>query len=349
MISSENNRGFQQYGRTVPGLVFPEFKRQFKWRGADMQTLRNVICGPALSLQGDYQRISFELASGQCLKAALHRPEKSASRPLIVIIHGLTGDETSANVMSTAACFSGRGFAVLRLNLRGAGPSAQTSTGPYHGGLSADLSQVIDQLLLRNYGTGIILYGISLGGNMMLKYLGEKGAQAPVLAAIGVSTPLSLRAVQRRLMAPRNRLYHNHLLSGMKAYARQMAVKVTGKREARLLAKAAAARTILEYDDQFIAPAHGMSGAAEYYRIHSAEAYVENIRTPTLLIHARNDPWVPVAAYHKRRWLADGAVSLLIADDGGHVGFHGKGHKVPWQDRVAAKYLEYLPGKGDLL
>jgi predicted alpha/beta-fold hydrolase len=82
-----------------------------------------------------------------------------------------------------------------------------------------------------------------------------------------------------------------------------------------------------------------MSGAEEYYRLNSAQKFVDHIQVPTLIIHARNDPWIPVDDYQARSWDSAGAISLLIAHDGGHVGFHGKGHPVPWHERVAAEFM----------
>jgi len=336
MAAKKNNRGFQEFGRIIKGFNVPEFVIGLKWRGADLQTMKNTILGPALTIGQNFEQVSFDLGAGKSLKASLHPSEKSSLLPVIIIIHGLAGDETSPNVISAAAYFSSLGFPVLRLNLRGAGPSAETSAGPYHGGLSEDLAHVVDQVTCRDYGAGIVLYGISLGGNMMLKYLGERGADVPVKAAVGVSAPLNLEAVQRRLMERRNKLYHNYLLLGMKKYAGQMA----NHHEKTLLNKAKNAKSLLEFDDQFTAPAHGMSGAEEYYNLHSAQKFIGRITVPTLLIHAQNDPWIPVEDYQSREWPEDGAISLLITDDGGHVGFHTKDHKVPWQERVAGHYLK---------
>ncbi len=342
MTTKENNNGFQLYGRPVENFHIPRFRTALKWRGADLQTMRNSIVGPALPLDADFERVAFDLEDGQSLQAALHPSGKSDLLPLIIIIHGMAGDETSPNVISSAAYFISLGYPVLRLNLRGAGPSAKSSIGPYHGGLSADLARVMDQLPERGYGDGIVLYGISLGGNMMLKYLGERGADAPVRAAIGISAPLSLKAVQCRIMESRNRLYHNYLLLGMKEYVRKM----PEYHDRSLRDRAEAAKTLFEFDDRFTAPANAMSGAEEYYRLHSSGGYIDRINVPTLLIHARNDPWIPVADYDARQWPADGAISLLIASDGGHVGFHGRDHKIPWQERVAGNYLDSLLTEG---
>ncbi|PCI50530.1 MAG: alpha/beta hydrolase [Alphaproteobacteria bacterium] len=338
MIAKKNKSGFQQFGRIVPGLQIPEFKCGLKWRGADLQTMRNMIVGPAASLGPDFERVNFDLGAGKSLAAAYHPSSRSGILPLIVIIHGMAGDEQSPNVVSSAAYFGACGYPVLRLNLRGAGPSAKTSVGPYHGGLTEDLEKVIDQISTRDYGAGIVLYGISLGGNMMLKYLGERGSDAPVRAAVAVSAPLNLKAVQLRIMAPRNRMYHNYLLLGMKNYIRQ----TKEHHDQGLLDKAQAAKSLFEFDDHVTAPANGMAGAEEYYRLHSAKGFVDHIGVPTLLIHARNDPWIPVADFEEREWHVDGAVSLLITDDGGHVGFHARDHKIPWQERVAVQYLGHV-------
>ncbi len=342
MAAKRNKCGFQQLGRTVPDLKIPEFNSGLKWRGGDLQTMRNTILGPANSLDKDFERVSFDLGEGKSLMAAFHSSTKSDSLPLIIIIHSMAGDELSPNVISSAAYFNTQGFPVLRLNLRGAGPSAKTSVGPYHGGLSEDLAKVIDQLPARKYGAGIVLYGISLGGNMMLKYLGERGADAGVRAAISVSAPLNLKTVQMRIMASRNRVYHNYLLLGMKNYMKQ----TKGHHDKGLLDKAKAAKSLFEFDDQITAPANGIAGAEEYYRLHSARRFVDGIAVPTLLIHAQNDPWIPVEDYRERQWPTDGPLSLLIVDDGGHVGFHGKDHKVPWQERVAVQYLGRILPEG---
>lgn len=333
--------GYQFLGNLVEGLTLPVFQAGLKWRGGDLQTMRNTIMGPGVHLGDDFERVSFDIGEKGQLQGALHRTEDAAHRPLVVILHGLTGDENSPNVISSAHHFIDQGYGVLRLNLRGAGPSANSSHGTYHGGLTEDLVQVVAQLGERGYGTDIILYGISLGGNMMLKYLGELGARAGIRAAIGVSVPLSLKAVQVRLMETRNRMYHNYLLLGMKNYVKRLGREI----DPDLLEKAQSAGSILEYDDQFVAPSHEMADAETYYQQHSSEAFLDDIRVPTLLIHAENDPWVPVESYQARPWDRSGWLSLVLTEDGGHVGFHDKHSKVPWHERVAVQFLKNILGE----
>ncbi len=338
MARKKNKQGYVCFGCPLPDFNIPEFKSSLKWRGGDLQTMRNSIVGPARTFDKNFERVSFYMGDGKSLQAAYHPSSESGAYPLIIIIHGMAGDETSPNVISSAAYFNAKGFPVLRLNLRGAGPSAMSSIGPYHGGLTEDLAKVVDQLPARGYGQGVVLYGISLGGNMMLKYLGERGADAPIRAAISVSAPLSLKATQLRIMERRNRVYHNYLLLGMKNYMKEM----KDHYDQDLLNNALSAKSLFEFDNLVTAPANDIAGAEEYYRLHSAGRFVDNIGVPTLLIHAQNDPWIPVDDYRKREWSTERPVSLLIVDDGGHVGFHSKGHKTPWQERVAADYFQYI-------
>jgi len=346
MVKKENKTGFEWIGHHMPSLEIPNFNAGLKWRGADLQTMRNSIMGPAVSLEADFHQVQFDMGQGRSLAASLHPSPSSKTLPLVVIIHGLTGSEESPNVVSATAYFSSLGYPVLRLNLRGAGPSAETCAGPYHGGLTEDLAKVVEQLVGRDYGLGIVLYGISLGGNMMLKYLGETGEHSEIRAAIAISTPLCLKTVQVRLMEKRNRMYHNYLLLGMKTSAKALARHY----DPDLIAKAQAAKSIYEYDDAFIAPIYGMSGAEEYYYRHSSGLFIPKITVPTLLIHAQNDPWIPIEDFYKQKWSDEGPISLVVTDDGGHAGFHSNDHAVPWHERVGALYLDHLfnKGKGDI-
>tara|TARA_R110002073_G_scaffold334084_1_gene522811 strand:+ start:932 stop:1966 length:1035 start_codon:yes stop_codon:yes gene_type:complete len=338
MTSGVNKTGYRFLGQEVEGLDLPAFQVGIKWRGGDLQTMRNTIMGSVCRLEDEAERVFFDIGAPGRLSGALHRKDAREHLPLVVIIHGLTGDEGSPNVISAASSLLEQGYPVLRLNLRGAGPSVRTSQGSYHAGMTEDLAQVISQLHSRAYGAGIVLYGISLGGNMMLKYLGEQGADANILAAIGVSTPLDLKAVQGRLMDARNAMYHNYLLLGMKKYAKRL----TGRVAALHLEKAQAAASILEYDDQYVAPSHGMAGAEDYYRLQSSGVYLDKIRVPTLLIHAENDPWVPVESYYDHDWSGNDRLHVIVCNDGGHVGFHGKDSKVPWHERAMARYLDHI-------
>ncbi len=182
------------------------------WWGGDLQTLRNSLRRTAVDLSAFQQeRLEFPMndGSGDTLLSMLNWPETIATdgarRPLAILIHGLTGDESSNYMLATAEHLLRLGHPVMRLNLRGAGPSRPRCRFQYHAGRSGDLHQVLMQLDGRLASQGILLVAYSLGGNMLLKYLGEQGRRAPVLGAVSVSAPIDLKATQVRFMQRRNR------------------------------------------------------------------------------------------------------------------------------------------------
>ena len=173
---------------------------------------------------------------------------------------------------------------------------------------------------------GVLAVGYSLGANMLLKYLGEDAA--PIRAAAAISAPIDLAASSRRLREPRNRVYHGWLLRRMQEEALAGEGLAPGEREA-----IDSARSVLEFDDRVVAPRNGFAGAADYYARCSALGFLPSIAVPTLIIQALDDPWIPGATYEKVAWSANRHLFPLLPAQGGHVGFHGRGTRLPWHDR----------------
>ena len=313
---------------------FPAFVPRFPWIGGDLQTIRNNLVWRAPDLE-DPARLMLPLrdGSGDELWAALNMPVEDAGKPLVILVHGLTGDEDSANIMTSAAWHRDRGHPVLRLNLRGAGPSLASARQHYHAGRSADLRDAIAALPSGLSRRGLLITGTSLGGNVVLKFLAEDEGCDDVIAGVSISAPIDLKAAQLRIMAPRNRVYHRHLLKAMTTDAAR------GGQRARFEANAARIRTIYDFDDLIIAPDNGFTGADDYYRQSSSKPLLDRITIPTLIIHAANDPWVPAAMYLDHTW-PEGGPTLLMAADGGHVGFHAAGDTIPWHDRAIAAFWD---------
>jgi predicted alpha/beta-fold hydrolase len=272
--------------------------------------------------------------SGDKLLGMLHNPEAEAARALVILIHGLTGSEDSVYVRASARHFLDLGYPVLRLNLRGAGPSQGHCRFRYHAGRSDDLRQVLGRMDGRLAGRGLLLVGYSLGGNLLLKYLGEAGRRAMVLGAVSISAPIDLDAARRAIMRPRNLLYHRYLLSRLKDETRSLPLDAAEQREL------AAVRTLYEFDDRILAPRIGFAGAADYYRRSMALPYLADIAVPTLIIQAENDPWIPFPAYRDFAWPSNPRLVPLFARGGGHVGFHGRGTTISWHDRCMAQFFE---------
>ncbi len=312
------------------------FRERFPWIGGDLQTVRNYLVPPRGALDpwpGERLEIIASDGTGDRLLAMRHRPAPDCERsdaPLVVLVHGLTGCEGSFYVIETARYLLSQGVSVLRLNLRGAGPSRSTCGGHYSAASHADVGRVVSAV-----GGDIVLVGYSLGGSIVLRYLAEAGASAAVRAAVAVSTPIDLAATAKRMMRPRNALYHRWLLARMKEEALAGAARLaSGEREAIL-----GARDVVGFDEAFVAPRNGFAGAEDYYKRCSAAGRLRGIRIPTLLIHGRNDPWIPPDAYDALELPAGGALRLAFAAGGGHVGFHGAGRETPWHNRMILRHL----------
>ncbi len=156
----------------------------------------------------------------------------------------------------------------------------------YHAGRSDDLTAIIGSMsgaLARN---GIAAIGYSMGANVLLKYLGERGGLSHLRAAIAVSPPIDLLAAQQRIAARRNRRYHEHLLGRMRV-ERPCPDDIA---------------SILDFDNRVVAPANGFRDALDYYAQCSSAPRLGAIRTPTLIIHAADDPWIPSKAFREIAW-----------------------------------------------
>ncbi|HVO13873.1 MAG TPA: alpha/beta fold hydrolase [Alphaproteobacteria bacterium] len=328
--------------RGAAPLIAP-FRQRAPWWGADLQTVRNALnpLRPSLAaFRSERLRLPMADGMGDVLVASLSHPASAAARPLVILIHGLTGCEDSVYMRASARFWLKRGHAVLRVNLRGAGPSRPTCRDQYHAGRTEDLRRalaVLDPALAAN---GLVLVGYSLGANMLLKYLGEEGAQAPCLAAVSVSAPIDLAATSAAFHRPRNRIYLHYLLSRMKAESLAPGAMLNIEERRRIKA----ARSVREFDDRFVAPRNGFAGADDYYARSAALPFLAGIKVPTLIVHALDDPWISAEAYLCYRWRGNPHLEPLIATRGGHVGFHGADAAEPWHDRAAGAFLDRVVG-----
>jgi predicted alpha/beta-fold hydrolase len=328
----------------LEAAAFPPFRPRPPWLGADLQTLRNYLRGrPAELSSWPARRLELTLGdnSGDRLAAALHRPAEDRGRPLAVLIHGLTGCEESSYIRASARHLLTRGYPVLRLNLRGAGPSRPLCRLQYHAGRSEDLRdalRALGALDSRLTARGLVLAGYSLGANMLLKFLAEYAGDFPLRAAATVSAPIDLKATQERIMAPRNALYHRYLLARMKAESLHEAGGL-GAGERRIVL---ATRSIYQFDDVVVAPRGGFAGAEDYYRRSSARRFLAAVGVPTLVIHAMDDPWIPGHLYRQVDWAANRRLVPLLPAAGGHVGFHGRGSRTTWHDHCIARFFAGL-------
>lgn len=314
--------------------AFPQFHERAPWFGADLQTIRNMLYPLPSDMQGG-ERLLLPMRDGDRLAARIDLPPRAAVRPLVVLVHGLTGSEKSVNVIATARHLVNEGWPVMRLNLRGSAPSRPTSAGRYHAGRTEDLEESLRRLPARFVRDGVVLLGHSLGGNLVLKFMGEGERGLPILGAAAVSTPIDLAATCARMMAPRNILYHRYMLAAMKQEALAPGAALTAAERSAL----AEARSVYEFDDRFVAPHFGYRDATAYYEANSAMSFLAGLRRPTLMVHAFDDPWIPKDCYESVDWSRLPAIETAFSPHGGHLGFHGQDSLIPWHDRVTSSWL----------
>ncbi|MDA1099288.1 MAG: alpha/beta fold hydrolase [Proteobacteria bacterium] len=294
-----------------------------------MQTLRNSLIKAPRPLPGERLQMAMADGSGDRLWA-LYNAGDDAVKPLVILIHGLAGCEGSSYITVSARYFLQQGFSVLRLNLRGAGPSRPTCALQSHAGRSQDLHDAILALPTAAVAQGVVVVGFSLAGNMSLKFAAEYGAELSIRAVASISAPIDLAVTAANMLRARNVLYNRKLLRDFCRECLAPGAALDGRERAAIVA----ARNFVDLDNDFVAPRNGYRDACDYWANCQALGYLAQIKVPTLLLHAQDDPIVPVAPYCDYPWGRNSWLFPEISRWGGHVGFHTKRNRHWHLDRV---------------
>ncbi|MDQ3699136.1 MAG: hydrolase [Gemmatimonadota bacterium] len=267
----------------------------------------------------------------------IHRLEAQPRSPRLLILHGLEGSRRSHYVAGLLDQARRRGWAADLVVWRSCGDELNRAPRFYHSGETTDLDLVVRRLIDTEPGAPLIVAGFSLGGNVLLKWLGERGEDLPaeVRAAAAISVPFDLAQGARHIERGFSRVYGTHFLRSLrrKALAKRQLFPELIRAEAL-----AAARTLWDFDDCVTAPVHGFRNAADYYARSSSLNFLARIRCPTLLLSARDDPFLPPAVLDDVRAIAarNAALSVEFVEKGGHVGFIGGA--VPWRPVYYAEW-----------
>jgi len=268
-------------------------------------------------------------------------PAPNQNAPLVLLLHGLEGSARRAYAVNTYVELARRGIAAVGLNFRSCSGEPNRLPRFYHSGDTDDIRHVIAYLTKRYPGRKFGVIGYSLGGNALLKYLGEEGEAAArvVSAAVAVSVPYDLGAGADLLSSNfMGRFYTNIFIRSLVEKTEQKKHLLNGRYdEARLKS----ARSFRAFDDAVTAVLHGFDGADDYYRKSSSAQFVEHIRVPALLIHAEDDPFVPAGSFPHGALRTNPYVQAAITPSGGHVGFVEGTPLEPrfWAERQAARFL----------
>ena len=256
-------------------------------------------------------------------RLAVHTPQPlkdDPSHPLVLVLHGLEGSVTSPYAQGLMESLSGRGYQVAVMHFRGCGGIPNRLPRAYHSGDSGDPRWLIGELGKQLPNTPIMAVGYSLGGNVLLKMLGEDGEESPLSAAVAVSAPMDLHACSRRINSGLSRVYQRHLLKCLKESLQQKAVDPDLLAAMPRLDVAAHFANFRQFDDTFTAPLHGFRDVDDYYTRASSKPLLKDIRVPTLIIHAVDDPFICPSAIPAESEIGV-QVELEVSERGGHVGF----------------------------
>jgi predicted alpha/beta-fold hydrolase len=258
------------------------------------------------------------------------------------MLHGLEGSSRSVYIQGLAEQAVREGMRVTVLNFRscardlGSG-TLVTNRRPrlYHSGETADLDFVVETLARREPRTPLLAVGVSLGGNVLLKWLGDKGARSPVEAAATISVPYDLAVASKHLEKGLARFYASHFLKTLKRKALDVMTRFPRETEHMDPDRIRFAETLFTFDEYATAPLHGFLGAADYYRRSSSLRVLPQIEVPTLCINSEDDPFLPAEALERARDAASDDVTFAVSPWGGHAAFaYGP---APWKARYWAE------------
>jgi predicted alpha/beta-fold hydrolase len=297
------------------------FKPHQLFRHGDAQTLAAYAWPRSFRFyqERDQERL-FDVAPGVRVLTHCRWQARPKECPTIIAWHGIEGSTASNYMLATAEKGFRAGFNIIRVNLRNCGGTEHLTPTLYHGGLSQDLRAVVQELIEKDQISRMLLVGFSLGGNMVLKLAGEYGDNPPpeILGVCAVSPSVDLSASAEMILKRSNWIYQQDFVRRLK---RRIRTKQKLYPELYDISALRSVRTLRQFDDRFTAPAHGFADAADYYHRSSALRVIAQIRTPTLIIHAEDDPFIPFAPLLDAAIAENPCILLLGPKQGGHVAF----------------------------
>lgn len=296
-------------------IIEPTYKPPFFFKNGFIATVYSGLVRK-VSLKQVRERIT--LSDGDFLDLDWSF-SKEKSTKLIILLHGLEGHAQRPYVTGPAKLFNENGVDAVCVNFRGCSGEDNLLYRSYHSGDTEDLETVINHAISNKNYTEIYLKGISLGGNIILKYLGEKAVvPKEIKAAIAVSVPCHLYGSAKELHAFKNSLFHNrfkrHLVDRLKIKQKNFSNELS-------VEEINSIKTLYDFDNVYTSKAHGFKDAEAYYEICSSLQFLSNIKTPTLIINALNDSFLSPECYPVKEAKNNPNLYLEMPKHGGHVGF----------------------------
>ncbi len=295
-------------------IIESHFRGNAIFKGAHADT---ILPPMFRNLQVNYHRERLELEDGDFLDLDWHQ---KSNKKLLVLFHGLEGSSQSQYIKGFARYFGPNAYDICAVNFRSCSGEANRLLGSYHNGSTYDIHSVLKHILKKYDYPALYLSGFSLGGNVLLKYLGD-GVHKPdvkIKSATAFSVPIDLAACSKQLAHFSNKMYMNRFLSTLNQKLKEKKLRYPHKLDLRNLETI---RNFEEWDTRFTAPIHGYKDAADYYAKCSSNQFLHRISIPTLLINAQNDPFLTPDCFPKN--IEDTGLNVYFESPkyGGHAGF----------------------------
>ncbi|MFV8225459.1 YheT family hydrolase [Christiangramia aquimixticola] len=298
-------------------VISSQYKPSGIFKNADVST---IFAGKLRKVEhSPYKRERIQISDGDFIDLDWSSSPSGNSKNLIVILHGLAGSTDRPYMRGMARAFNKNNWDAVGMNFRGCSEELNHHYRSYHAGASEDLAEVVSHLLTKQDYDKIALVGFSLGGNMLMKYLGENRSRpGNLIGAIGVSVPCDLAGSLGAINRNRNFLYSKRFEINLKQHLLARAVKFPTKLDKKLVASCKSLRDI---DELYTSKAHGFKNADDYYQKNSAINFLEDIQIPVLMINALNDSFLSPGCYPTKIATASKYLHLETPRHGGHVGF----------------------------
>jgi predicted alpha/beta-fold hydrolase len=317
------------------------FKAAWWLKNSHLQTLWPAICRREIK-DLPIERERLELPDGDFIDLDWVG-SKEKEGPLVLVLHGLEGSIESHYARGMLQKIDREGWRGVFMHFRGCSGEPNRLPRGYHSGETGDLEYVVRILLERKNNQEMAAIGVSLGGNVLLKWLGETKEQNPLKAAVAVSVPFELQKAASRIQSGFSRFYQWYFIRCLRE---RLTIKFKSQPSAVWDVETInQINTMYEFDDKITAPLHGFASVEDYYARSSSRQYISTIQIPTLIVHAKDDPFMSEDIIPDPNELSL-FVQLEITDGGGHVGFISGG--LPWRpefwlEKRAPEFLrEYL-------
>ncbi len=314
----------------VPRRLFP---------GGHAQTIAGNFL-PRKNLLPPADERLFDVEPGIQVLCHCHWQAERTSAMTVIVVHGLEGSVESRYMIGTGSKAWAAGMNVVRMNMRNCGDTEHLGPSLYNSSMSADVGVIVKTLIAEERLPAIALVGYSMGGNLVLKLLGEWGADAPaqVKAGVGVSPAMDLAASADALHDLANRVYEYKFLRSLRKRVLRKAALYPGLYDVTYLR---GLRSIRDFDEQITARYCGFAGAQDYYERAAAANVIERIAVPTLVLHADDDPFIRVLPATREKLFNNPHITYIETATGGHCAFLAEpnGYDGRWAEREAVRFI----------